>query len=391
MATNGNGVNGVNGKNGTNGTKKLLDEIYKEFPIYEGLEPTTKIKSEFKQIYKTIQDRLISEGVFPNKQARGLNLAILNEMGEFPYWAHKGKDPVALGEGVVHKMSGGEARPAFLRNASNAKADAIRLQRTNWANDLMSAAGFEDEVKEGSATFSAKHRVGGKAWDHTYELQDFGPRYKSILQKFASGSIDTAKFKELVSREISKNPGDIKRNLQLLDEADNYSKRARVEADVKDFKKAEAYKVRDAKYTEFQKLDDVTKAAKIDEAHKTAVNLAGDLYIDNITDKSKVFSPKINRAKLIKLGVAGIVLPGAGSVANALEASERAKIAAETNNRLDVFQSWLSNAELTTGLIPAGEIVSTPLGVANLVIDAARYGTQPTDTSSRQRYRHGNR
>ena len=116
-----------------------------------------------------------------------------------------------------------------------------------------------------------------------------------------------------------------------------------------------------------------------------------DLYIDEITENSKVFSPKINRAKLIKLGIAGVVLPAAGSVANTLEASERAKIAAETNNRLDVFQSWLSNAELTTGLIPAGEIISTPLGVANLGIDAARYGTQPTDTSSRQRYRHGER
>jgi len=117
-----------------------------------------------------------------------------------------------------------------------------------------------------------------------------------------------------------------------------------------------------------------------------------DTFGGEIDHTSKLIpTPKINRGKLIKLGVAGIVLPAAGSVANTLEAAERAKIAAETNNRLDVFQSWLSNAELTTGLIPAGEIVSTPLGIANLVIDAARYGTQPTDTSSRQRYRRGNR
>ena len=371
--------------------KKELARIYEEFEVYRGLKPTTKPKKEFKKLYKEIQARLISEKKFPNKQARDLNRAVLKEIGEFPYWAHKGKDPVEFGQGIVHKMSGGEARPAFLRNASNAKSDAIRLQRTNWANELMTAAGFGDEVKEGSATFSAKNRVGGKAWDHTYELQEFGTRYKAILEEFASGSIDEAAFKKLIAGEISKNPGDIKRNLKLLDESDNYAKRARIEKEVKEFKKGEAYKVRDAKYTEFQKLDDVTKAAKIDEAHKTAVNLAGDLYIDEITENSKVFSPKINRGKLIKLGVAGIVLPAAGSVANTLEAAERAKIAAETNNRLDVFQSWLSNAELTTGLIPAGEIVSTPLGVANLVIDAARYGTQPTDTSSRQRYRHGNR
>ena len=117
-----------------------------------------------------------------------------------------------------------------------------------------------------------------------------------------------------------------------------------------------------------------------------------DTFGGKIDHTSKLIpTPKINRAKLIKLGIAGVVLPAAGSVANTLEASERAKIAAETNNRLDVFQSWLSNAELITGLIPAGEIISTPLGIANLGIDLARYDTQPTDTSSRQRFRHGER
>ena len=248
-----------------------LETIYEKFPIYRGLNPATKPKREWKILYKTIQDKLISEGRFPNKQARGLNLAVLNEIGEFPYWKHKGNDVVELGEGVVHKMSGGEPRPFNVRQASNLKADNIRKQRTKWANDLMSAAGFETEVQEGSSLFSAKNRVGGKAWDHTYELQDFGPRYKAILEDFASGSIDEATFKNLVAGEVSKNPGDIKRNLELLDEADNYAKRARIEGEVKEFKKGEAYKVRDAKYTEFQKLDDVTKASKLEEAHKQAV------------------------------------------------------------------------------------------------------------------------
>ena len=219
-----------------------LETIYEEFPLYRGLNPTTKPKRDFKRTYKTIQQRLIRDGAFPNKQARGLNIAILNEMGEFPYWAHKGQDPVPLGEGIVHKMSGGEPRPFNIRQASNLKADNIRKQRTTWANELMSAAGFETEVQEGSALFSAKNRVGGKAWDHTYELQDFGPRYKGILEEFASGSIDEPTFKNLIAGEISKNPGDIKRNLELLDEADNYAKRARVEGEVKEFKKAESIK-----------------------------------------------------------------------------------------------------------------------------------------------------
>ena len=103
-------------------------------------------------------------------------------------------------------------------------------------------------------------------------------------------------------------------------------------------------------------------------------------------------TPKINRAKLIKYGIGGIVLPAAGSGLNALEAAERSKIAAETKNPLDVFQSWLSNAELVTGLIPVGEVVSTPLGIANLAIDLARVERQkPYSAADRRRFRHGNR
>ena len=402
MATNGNGVNGINGingKNGTNGTKKLLEEIYKEFPLYEGLEPTTKIKSEFKKIYKTISDRLISEGRFPNKQARGLNLAILNEMGEFPYWAHKGKDPVELGAGVVHKMSGGEPRPANIRKASNLKADNIRKQRTAWANDLMSAAGFETEVQEGSSLFSAKNRVGGKAWDHTYELQDFGPRYKAILEDFASGSIDEATFKNLVAGEVSKNPGDIKRNLELLDEADNYAKRARIEGEVKEFKKGEAYKVRDAKYTEFQKLDDATKASRIEDAHKTAVELTKkDLAIKLAKETPNYKITKVARAvkplaKFVPIVGAGVV--GLDVKARTQEAIDNPTWQNKTQATLGGAELALEGFELATGGV--GGLVTTPLQIGLMIADQLVHQTEDSfkrgaiDWNARRAARHGRR
>ena len=361
--------------------------------LYRSLKKTEKTKPVFKREYNQIRQRLIAEGKFKSTD-KGLNPAILNEMGEFPYWkrGRSNPNPVPLGEGEYHQMSGGEARPFSARKASQSKASKIRQDRLKKANELMTTFGLEDEVELGKSKFDKSTKTPkGMAWDHIWEVQDFGSKYEKLIEEFASGSINEKQFKSRLKDHIKKNPGDIQRNLELKPQSENLAKEASTRAVLKEEALADAYAVKDAKYTKFQKLDDVTKAAKLDKAHKTAVNLAGDLYIDDITDKSKVFSPKINRGKLIKLGVAGVVLPAAGSVANTLEAAERAKIAAETNNRLDVFQSWLSNAELTTGLIPAGEIVSTPLGVANLVIDAARYGTQPTDTSSRQRYRHGNR
>ena len=363
--------------------KKELARIFEEFEIYEGLKPTTKTKKDFKKTYKEIQARLISEGKFPNKQARDLNRAVLQEIGEFPYWSHGGTTKqnnaaVEFGQGIVHKMSGGEARPAFLRNASNAKSDAIRLQRTTWANDLMSAAGFETEVKEGQRLFSAKNRVGGKAWDHTYELQDFGPRYKSILEEFASGSIDEATFKNLVAGEVSKNPGDVRRNLQLLEEAENYSKRARVEGQVKQFKKAEAYKVRDAKYTEFQKLDDVTKTKRLASAHEQALALIAkskDYKAVKVISKAAK-KPLVKKAGLIVPGV-GLTIAG-GIVTTDVQAATKdpsAKNFAKLG--LSTFDAGLEVIDTFTGGL------STPVTLAlQLATGAARrqieHGTTPS-------------
>ena len=389
-----------------------LETIYQEFPLYRGLNPATKTKREFKRVYKRISDRLISEGRFPNKQARGLNLAILNEIGEFPYWEHKGNDVVELGKGVVHKMSGGEPRPFNIRQASNLKADNIRKQRTTWANELMSAAGFETEVQEGSSLFSSKNRVGGKAWDHTYELQDFGPRYKAILEDFASGSIDEAKFKTLVAGEVSKNPGDIKRNLQLLDEADNYAKRARIEGEVKEFKKGEAYKVRDAKYTEFQKLDDVTKASKLEEAHKQAVKFtkydfasqlaaeAPDYKVTKVVDKAKpvidVFKNKGVRTAL-KFGVPGVYL--GFSVLNMKSKAAELEQDDTWQNKAQYgiagAETALEGFELATGGL--GAIVTTPLQIGLTLADQLIHQTEDsfqrseTDWDARRAARRGQR
>ena len=370
-----------------------LETIYEEFPLYRGLNPATKTKKEFKKLYKEIQARLISEKQFPNKQARGLNLAVLNEIGEFPYWKHKGNDAVELGEGVVHKMSGGEPRPFNVRQASNLKADNIRKQRTKWANDLMSAAGFETEVQEGSSLFSAKNRVGGKAWDHTYELQDFGPRYKAILEDFASGSIDEPTFKNLIAGEVSKNPGDIKRNLQLLDEADNYAKRARVEGEVKEFKKGEAYKVRDAKYTEFQKLDDVTKASKLEEAHKKAVKFTKyDIGAQLASEAPNYKVTKVGKApgvlgagkalinnKAVRKAVRWTPVIGGGMVllnakAQAEEAIENPTWQNKTQAGLAGVDAALEGIELATGGV-AG-LVTTPLQIGLMFADQMIHQTE---------------
>ena len=245
----------------------------------------------------------------------------------------------------------------------------------------MSAAGFETEVQEGQSLFSAKNRVGGKAWDHTYELQDFGPRYKAILEDFASGSIDEAAFKKLIAGEISKNPGDIKRNLKLLDESDNYAKRAKIEKEVKEFKKSEAYKVRDAKYTEFQKLDDVTKTKRLASAHEQALALIAkskDYKAVKVISKAAK-KPLVKKAGLIVPGV-GLTIAG-GIVTTDVQAATKdpsAKNFAKLG--LSTFDAGLEVIDTFTGGL------STPVTLAlQLATGAARHQIEHGTTPSSER------
>ena len=88
--------------------------------LYRTLKKTNKSKPEFKKEYKAIRQRLIAEGKFKSTDGKALNAAILNEMGEYPYWkrGRSNPGPVPFGEGEFHQMSGGVARPFSARKAS---------------------------------------------------------------------------------------------------------------------------------------------------------------------------------------------------------------------------------------------------------------------------------
>ena len=112
-----------------------------------------------------------------------------------------------------------------------------------------------------------------------------------------------------------------------------------------------------------------------------------DLYIDEITANSKVFSPNINTKKFIKYGVGGLLPSVAGGAFNVLEADARAQQYKETGHWLDGVQSQISNLELLTGFHPISDaFVSTPLAVGNLFIDAARYERTGPIKGSRARF-----
>ena len=202
-----------------------------------GLEPTAKPKAQFKSEYNQIRNRLINSGEFRSTD-RNLNKTILTQMGEYPNW-----------EGEVYKMSQGEPRPEGKRDASQKKSIDKRNQILTEADELMTSAGYGKEVKQGKKAFRNQDRSGGMALDHEYETQEFGADYKRLKKNFAAGVISEKKFKQDLQKIVDKKPGNIKSNLTLKTEKENYEKNVLTRGVVKDKNLREKYKVRDASYT----------------------------------------------------------------------------------------------------------------------------------------------
>ena len=228
--------------------------------LYRSLKKTEKTKGEFKREYNQIRQRLIAEGKFKSTD-KGLNPAILNEMGEYPYWkrGRSNPGPVPLGEGEFHQMSGGEARPFSARKASQKKSSDLRGERLTKANELMIAAGLEDEVKIGKAKFDTG-TVEGMAWDHKWEVQDFGSKYEKLVEEFASGAITEEQFKTRLDAHVARSPGDIDRNLELKPQSDNLKKENITRARLKQEALADKYAVKDARYHEGMKRLNAVRA-----------------------------------------------------------------------------------------------------------------------------------
>ena len=202
-----------------------------------GLKPTLKPKKQFETEYNQIRNRLITSGKFQSTD-RNLNRTILAEMGEYPNW-----------KGEVYKMSQGVARPQGKRDASQAKSINKRNQILTEADELMTAAGYGKEVRQGKKLFKNQDRSGGMAYDHEYETQEFGADYERLKRKFAAGVITENQFKNELNKIVERGPGNIKRNLDLKTEKENYDKNVRTRAVVKQKNLREKYKVRDASYT----------------------------------------------------------------------------------------------------------------------------------------------
>ena len=77
-------------------------------------------------------------------------------------------------------------------------------------------------------------------------------------------------------------------------------------------------------------------------------------------------------AKLATVGSL-LALGPAGAAFGAIDTAQRTAQYKQTGNKLDGIQAWIAGASTITGATGIGEVVSMPLDIVNLVIDAARH------------------
>ena len=76
----------------------------------------------------------------------------------------------------------------------------------------------------------------------------------------------------------------------------------------------------------------------------------------------------------------------AGAALSAVDTYQRQQKYKQTGNKLDGIQAWMAGASTVTGATGIGEVVSMPLDIINLIVDAARYKRTGPFKGSRARF-----
>jgi len=90
-------------------------------------------------------------------------------------------------------------------------------------------------------------------------------------------------------------------------------------------------------------------------------------------------------AKLATVGSL-LALGPVGAAFGAVDTAQRTQKYKQTGNRMDGIQAWMSGVSTATGATGIGEIVSMPLDIVNLIMDAARYKRTGPIQGSRARF-----
>ena len=193
---------------------------------YSGLKPTKLTKKEFEKKYKSIKTKILEKQPDIKSKSRVVNQMVLNEMKEFPYWDSKG-DPIKKG-GTGYQfyyMSGGVARPASKRKASQNAARINRNTNLKLSNEHLTKSQLEQTRK----LQLAMNKAGFQA-DHKLEVQTTGPMIQQLKNELKLGLLDKKQYQNELLKLRKRGIGDDPKNFQKLTGKENSAKRSQVDA-----------------------------------------------------------------------------------------------------------------------------------------------------------------
>ena len=140
-------------------------------------------------------------------------------------------------------------------------------------------------------------------------------------------------------------------------------------------------------------LDNALKQFKVFGSIQKSANKANKFSgISNLIDNASTAAKAGNTGKALvkgaKLATVGslLALGPVGAAFGAVDTTQRANKYKQTGNKLDGIQAWIAGASTVTGATGIGEVVSMPLDVVNLIMDAARYKRNGPIQGSRARF-----
>ena len=140
-------------------------------------------------------------------------------------------------------------------------------------------------------------------------------------------------------------------------------------------------------------LDNALKQFKVYGSIQKSANKANKYSgISNLIENASTAAKTGKTIKTLqtgaKLATVGslLALGPVGAAFGAVDTAQRTQKYKQTGNKLDGIQAWMSGVSTATGATGIGEVVSMPLDIVNLIMDAARYKRTGPMQGSRARF-----
>ena len=208
---------------------------------YSGLKPTKLTKKEFEKKYRSIKSKILEKQPEIKSKSQVVNQMVLREMKEFPFFNEKGEPVKKGGTGYqFYYMSGGVARPASKRKASQKAAGQQRTKNLKLSNEHLT----KDQLNRTKNLQAQLNKLGFQA-DHKLEVQTTGPMVEQLRRELKLGLLTNKQYKNELLKLRRRGIGDDPKNFQKLTGKENSAKRSEVEKKNKALEKLEKTKLSD--------------------------------------------------------------------------------------------------------------------------------------------------